>query len=196
MRLIVGLGNPGSLYQGTRHNIGFQVLDALAAAHQVSFTESKWQAKIAKCTLWGQAVILVKPETYMNESGRAVGPLAAYYRVQPQDIIVLHDDLDLDLARIKVVCSRGAGGHNGILSLITHLGNRDFVRIRLGIGRPDPAIPVKNFVLARFLPAEQAEVLHKMDAIHQAIRLILEDGPTAAMSSINIKQPKSNEKSR
>lgn len=185
MRLIVGLGNPGESYQGTRHNIGFQALDSLAETHHVSFTESKWQAKTAKGTLWGQPVILAKPETYMNESGRAVGQIASYYRISPQDIIVLHDDLDLALARIKVVCSRGAGGHNGILSLITHLGSRDFVRIRLGIGRPDPTMPVKNFVLARFLPEEQSIVHNQMGTIHQIIRLILEKGPLLAMSMIN-----------
>ena len=188
MRLIVGLGNPGDSYQGTRHNIGFQVLDSLADEYHVSFAESKWQAKIAKCTLWGQPVILVKPETYMNESGRAVGQIASYYCVLPQDIIVLHDDLDLALARIKVVCSRGAGGHNGILSLITHLGSRDFVRIRLGIGRPESSMPVKNFVLARFLPEEQAIVFKQMDTIQQAIRLILEKGPLLAMSMVNNKK--------
>ena len=188
MRLIVGLGNPGESYQGTRHNIGFQGLDALADEHHVALTDCKWQAKIGKGSLWGQPVILVKPETYMNESGRAVGPIASYYRVSPQDILVLHDDLDLALGRIKVVSSRGAGGHNGILSLITHLGSRDFVRIRLGIGRPDPSIPVKNFVLARFLLEEQAVVLGQMDTIRQVIRLILEKGPLSAMSIINSKK--------
>ena len=188
MRLIVGLGNPGDSYYGTRHNIGFQVLDSLADEHHVSLTESKWQAKTTKCTVWGHQVILVKPETYMNESGRAVGQIASYYRVLPQDIIVLHDDLDLALARIKVVCSRGAGGHNGILSLISHLGNRDFVRIRLGIGRPDPSIPVKNFVLARFLPEEQDVIRKQMDTIQQVIRLILDKGPLLAMSMINSKR--------
>lgn len=185
MRLIVGLGNPGANYQGTRHNIGFQVLDLLASEHNVSFADSKWQAKVAKCTLWGQHVILVKPETYMNESGRAVGAIASYYRVPPEDIVVLHDDLDLPLARIKVVCSRGAGGHNGILSLMSHLDSRDFVRIRLGIGRPDPSVPVKNFVLARFLPEEQGIVLQQMGTIYQVIRMVLEKGPVAAMSLVN-----------
>ncbi len=188
MRLIVGLGNPGDTYQGTRHNIGFQVLDALADQRHVFFAESKWQAKIAKANLWGQPVILVKPETYMNESGRAVGQIASYYHVEPQDIIVLHDDLDLALARIKVVCDRGAGGHNGILSLITHLNSRQFVRVRIGIGRPEPAIAVKNFVLARFLPDEQVVVSQQMDTIHQAIRLILENGHLSAMSIVNSKK--------
>jgi PTH1 family peptidyl-tRNA hydrolase len=185
MRLIVGLGNPGANYQGTRHNIGFQVLDFLAEGHNVSFAESKWQAKIARCTLWGQSVILVKPETYMNESGVAVGQIASFYRIPPQDIIVFHDDLDLALARIKIACSRGAGGHNGILSLIAHLGTRDFVRIRLGIGRPDPTVPVKNFVLSRFLPEEQSVVLTQMDTAEQVLLLVLDKGHVSAMSTVN-----------
>lgn len=185
MHLIVGLGNPGDAYQGTRHNIGFQVLDSLADEHNISFVDSKWQAKVAKAVLWGHPVILAKPETYMNESGRAVGPIASYYRILPQDVIVLHDDLDLPLARIKVVCSRGPGGHNGIISLIAHLNSRDFVRVRLGIGRPDPAVPVKNFVLARFLPEEQAVVSRQFDFIKQSVRLILDKGHLSAMAVVN-----------
>lgn len=186
--MIVGLGNPGDTYQGTRHNIGFQVLDSLAEEHRVSFADSKWQAKIAKTTLWGHSVILIKPETYMNESGRAVGQIASYYRVLPRNIVVLHDDLDLALARIKVVYDRGAGGHNGIISLITHLNSREFVRIRIGIGRPTLPIPIKNFVLARFLPEEQAIISQQMGTIQQAIRLILEKDPLSAMSMINGKK--------
>jgi len=188
LRLIVGLGNPGSAYQGTRHNIGFQVLDSLAEQHRVVFAESEWQAKIAKANLWGQPVLLVRPETYMNESGRAVSLVAAHYHVQPPDIIVLHDDLDLALARIKVVCDRGAGGHNGILSLIAHLHSRLFVRVRIGIGRPEPAMPVKDFVLGKFHPQEQVVVSQQMDSIHQAVRLILERGHLLAMALVNSKK--------
>ena len=188
MRLIVGLGNPGDAYHGTRHNIGFQVLDVLANQHHVSFAESKWQALTAKVDLWGQPLMLVKPETYMNESGRAVAQIAAYYHVQPLDIVVLHDDLDLPLARIKVVCDRGAGGHNGILSLIAHLHSRHFVRVRIGIGRPEPAMPVRDFVLGRFQPAEQALVSQQMDTFHQALRLILEKGYLSAMATLNCKK--------
>lgn len=185
MRLIVGLGNPGSTYQNTRHNVGFQALDYLAEEHRVPFASSQWRARIAKATLWGESVILVKPETYMNESGRAVGPLAAYHRILPQDIIVLHDDLDLDLARIKVVVNRGTGGHNGLESLVAHLGSRDFVRIRIGIGRPDAAVPIKDYVLSRFSPEEREAVSRQMSTVQEVIRLILGQGPLAAMSFIN-----------
>jgi len=185
MRMIVGLGNPGETYQGTRHNIGFQVLDLLAHKHRLAFGASDWQAQTVLANLWGEAVLLVKPETFMNESGRAVGRIAAYHGVPPQDIIVIHDDLDLDLARIKVVVNRGAGGHRGILSLLTHLQSGEFVRIRIGIGRPDPALPVSSYVLTRFRPEEQEALLQQMETVHEVIRLIMAKGPLAAMAMVN-----------
>ena len=185
MHLVVGLGNPGETYVGTRHNVGFQAVDYLAESRGLTFGESKWPAKIAKGTLGGEPVILVKPDTYMNESGRAVGPLAAYYRVPPGRIIVLHDDLDLTLSRIMVVVNRGAGGHNGIGSLIDHLGGREFVRVRIGVGRPEGAMPVKNFVLARFQPQERELMLARMPSIAEAVCLVLERGVLAAMAAVN-----------
>ena len=185
MRMIVGLGNPGGAYQGTRHNVGFQVLDFLAHEHGLTFESANWQAKTVKATLWGETVILVKPETYMNESGRAVGRIASSLRIPPQDIIVIHDDLDLELLRVKVVVNRGAGGHNGILSLITHLASREFVRVRIGIGHPDPSFPVKDYVLTQFLPEEHDALWRQMDTVQEVIRLIIVKGPMVAMSMIN-----------
>jgi peptidyl-tRNA hydrolase, PTH1 family len=185
MHLIVGLGNPGATYQGTRHNIGFQALDRLAEEYHVSFSDAKWQAQVAKASFGGNAVLLVKPQTYMNESGRAVGAIAAYYRTPPENIIVVHDDLDLALGRIKVVVGRGAGGHNGIISLISHLQSNNFVRIRVGIGRPDSMVPVRNFVLTRFTNEEQSLIDGEMAAVRQAIQLIFDRGPLAAMSMVN-----------
>lgn len=185
MRMIVGLGNPGETYQGTRHNVGFQVLDYLAHEHRLSFRESTWQAQTVMADLGGEAVLLVRPETFMNESGRAVSQIAAHYQVAPQDIIVIHDDLDLELARIKVVVNRGAGGHRGILSLLTHLQSGEFVRIRIGIGRPGPGLPISSYVLTRFRPEEQDALQQQMATVHAAIRLILTKGPLAAMAMVN-----------
>jgi len=185
MYLVVGLGNPGPAYQGTRHNIGFEFLDLFADANRVSFTDSKWQALIAKSSFENNAVMLVKPQTYMNESGRAVSAIAAYFRTPPEQIIVIHDDLDLSLGRVKVVVGRGAGGHNGITSLISYLHSNNFVRIRVGIGRPDPVTPVKNFVLTKFTTDEQAVLNEEMANIHQAIHLIINRGPSAAMAQVN-----------
>lgn len=185
MNIIVGLGNPGSKYAGTRHNIGFYILDHIARQHGLVFSESKWKALVAKGELWGNQVILVKPQTYMNESGMAVAPVASYYRVNPQQIVVIHDDLDLEPAQLKLVVNRGAGGHNGISSLITHLGSKDFIRLRVGIGRPLNQMPVSNFVLSRFAEQEQTAIDGNLAAITAFIRMIFDDGPLKTMSIVN-----------
>ncbi len=188
MRLLVGLGNPGVQYQGSRHNIGFQVLDYLAGENSLSFSGSKWSAQVLKTMLWGESFLLVKPETYMNNSGLAVGMISTYYRVASEDIIVVHDDLDLDLARVKVVVNRGAGGHNGIASLISHLGNKNFARVRVGIGRPPGKMAVSDFVLGKFNSDERDVIMDRIPQICQDIRLIAEDGITRAMGEINKKK--------
>jgi len=190
MQLIVGLGNPGAKYLGTRHNIGFQVLDYLAEQNNLSFCDSKWRARIAKAKLWNKTILLVKPETFMNESGVAVGRIADYYRVAIEDIIVIHDDLDLDLARVKIVVNRGGGGHNGIASLINHLGSKEFSRVEVGIGRPPENRPASDFVLAKFDSVEQKIIAEKIAEIAADIKLIVEQGPLAAMGVINRKGPK------
>jgi len=187
MRLIVGLGNPGEKYRGTRHNIGFQVLDYLAEQVDLSFSGSKWQAQVLKSTLWGESTVLVKPETFMNESGLAVGMISSYYRIASEDIIVVHDDLDLDLARVKVVVNRGAGGHNGISSLISHLGNKKFTRVRVGIGRPPGLMSASDFVLGRFNQGERKVISEKIPQICSDLRLIVEQGALGAMATINKK---------
>ncbi len=187
MRLIVGLGNPGEKYRSTRHNIGFQVLDYLAEQVDSPFSGSKWQAQVLKSTLWGKSAVLVKPETFMNESGLAVGMISSYYRVASEDIIVVHDDLDLDLARVKVVVNRGAGGHNGIASLISHLGDKKFTRVRVGIGRPPGLMSVSDFVLGRFNQDERKVISEKIPQICADIRLIVEQGALGAMVTINKK---------
>jgi peptidyl-tRNA hydrolase, PTH1 family len=185
VHLVAGLGNPGGKYEATRHNIGFLALDRLASRHGCSFTESKWQALCGKTVLWGKPVLLVKPQTYMNASGRAVAAIAAFFKIPPEKIIAVHDELDLPLGRVKIVVARGAGGHNGIRSLIAELGTTDFCRIRAGIGRPEPPLPVTNFVLAPFAPQEEPIVAEELEVIAESIRLILEKGVPAAMNSIN-----------
>ena len=185
MYLIVGLGNPGSKYQQTRHNIGFQVLDELADAYNLSFRESKWQAEVVKAVIAGHQALLAKPETFMNESGRAVGAIASYYRIEPERIIVVHDDLDLELGRVKVVVNRGAGGHNGIISIIKHLGSKKFIRIRVGVGRPQTAIPISKYVLSKFNPEERGAVADKVRDIVGDVELIVDKGLTLAMNLIN-----------
>ena len=185
MYLVVGLGNPGKEYAATRHNIGFIFLDYLAETYRFTFKGTKWQAETAKDLSWGYPVLFVKPQTYMNRSGVSVRAIADFYQVEADKIIVIHDDLDLPLGRAKIMTKRGAGGHNGIRSLIEHLGGNDFVRVRVGIGRPDKAAPVSDFVLSRFGQEEAPLVLEEFHSIETGVRLVMEEGLSVAMNRIN-----------
>lgn len=185
MHLVVGLGNPGKEYAVTRHNIGFIFLDYLAEKYRFTFKGTKWQAETAKDISWGYPVLFAKPQTYMNRSGTAVRAIADFYQIEPGNIIVIHDDLDLPLGRTKIVVNRGAGGHNGIRSLIEHLGSNDFVRVRVGIGRPDDTGRVSDFVLSRFGQDETPVMLAELSRIETGVRLIMEEGPAVAMNRIN-----------
>lgn len=188
MYLIVGLGNPGLQYVGTRHNVGFMLLDYLAQKSNVSFTESKWKALMAKTVMWNESVILLKPETFMNASGTAVAAVAQYYKVPTDNLIVIHDDLDIPLGRIKIVSGGGAGGHKGVCSSIELLGTKDFPRIKIGIGRPDPLIPPDKYVLARFGPDEHEMITQKMAVVVEGIKVLVQQGISAAMNAVNQKE--------
>jgi len=187
MHLVVGLGNPGSKYERTRHNIGFMALDHIAEKEGFTFSDSKWEAQIARVRLEGRPVLFVKPQTFMNNSGRAVGKICSYYKIAPEMITVVQDDLDLEFGRIKLVVNRGAGGHNGIISINQHLGSKNFFRIRVGIGRPagDSDISVSSFVLAKFSQPEHVTTEAVLDSIDKAVRLILSTGAVDAMNEIN-----------
>lgn len=149
MKMIVGLGNIGRKYDETRHNVGFMVLDQFAKEHQVSFDKEDFNALIASVFINGEKVLLVKPTTYMNESGRAVGPLATYYNIASEDIAVIHDDMDLEVGKLRLRQKGSAGGHNGIKSLIHHLRTQEFKRVRVGIGHPQK-MSVVDWVLSKF----------------------------------------------
>ncbi len=188
MYLLVGLGNPGNDYSVTRHNVGFIFLDYLAEKYGFAFKSSKWQADVVKDSLWGKPVVLAKPQTFMNRSGSSVLQIKNYYQVNVQNLIVIHDDLDLDVGRIKIVTGRGAGGHNGIRSLIQHLDTNDFTRIKVGIGRPPALMSASNYVLSKFSPEEQKILEENLQNIEEAARMILEHGAVAAMNQINAKK--------
>lgn len=183
--VVVGLGNPGKEYAATRHNIGFIFLDYLAEKYRFTFKGTKWQAETAKDLSWGYPVLFVKPQTYMNRSGSAVRAIADFYQIDADRIIVVHDDLDLPLGRTKIMTNRGAGGHNGIRSLIEHLGGNVFVRVRVGIGRPDNADRVSDFVLSRFGQEEAPMVLEELHRIETSVRLVMEEGLSVAMNRVN-----------
>ena len=148
IRLIIGLGNPGREYETTRHNVGFRWVDEFARLHNLSFkNETKFHGLAARGQLHGREMLLLKPQTFMNVSGRAVGALAQFYKIAPAEILVVHDDLDLPPGVARLKLGGGHGGHNGLKDIIAHLGTGDFWRLRLGIGHPGERAEVVNFVL-------------------------------------------------
>src|ERR671933_535680 len=166
--LVVGLGNPGREYGRTRHNVGWMVVDELARRHGGSW-KSKFNGKLAEIRVDGHRVALLKPETYMNESGRSVSAAARFYKVEPDAVLVVHDEGDFDLGRLQARLGGGLAGHNGLRSLAKHLGTQDFMRLRVGVGRPergDPR-PLADFVLSNFEPHEDADgiVARAADAV-------------------------------
>lgn len=150
MKLIIGLGNPGKEYEKTKHNIGFLALDALAANLGLSFNKTKFKSIFAEGNIGTEKVILIKPQTYMNLSGESVRPWMDYYNLTEEDIVVVYDDMDLPVGKIRLRQQGGHGGHNGIKSLIQHLGTKQFNRIRIGVGRPYPGQDVISHVLSSF----------------------------------------------
>lgn len=190
MFLVVGLGNPGNDYVATRHNVGFMVVDELARRFGVSINQYKWQAYSAQLDLWGERICLVKPDTFMNLSGKAVVKYADFYKVASEHILVIHDDLDMSPGRVKLVAGGGAGGHNGIRSMVQWLGTSDFLRLKLGIGRPGKqnvhsGMPVEKYVLAPFLPDEKILIEQRMDSIEIGCEYLVRDGLAKAMNLLN-----------
>ncbi|XP_048500464.1 peptidyl-tRNA hydrolase, mitochondrial isoform X3 [Beta vulgaris subsp. vulgaris] len=157
--LLVGLGNPGKKYSGTRHNVGFEMVDAIAEAEGISMNSVSFKALFGKGYIGKVPVILSKPQTFMNVSGESVGPLVSYYKIPLNQVLVIYDDLDLPFAKLRLLPKGGHGGHNGMRSLIDHFkGNRDFPRLRIGIGRPPGKMDAANFVLRPFSKCEREEV--------------------------------------
>ncbi len=149
IKLIVGLGNPGQQYQKTRHNAGFLFLDQLLTEKNTAWkNESRFQGLLAKCSVAGRQVLLLKPQTFMNKSGVAVGKVARYYKIQPDEILVVHDELDFEEGIVRLKQGGGHGGHNGLRDIISHLGSADFFRLRIGIGRPVSTRKVVDYVLS------------------------------------------------
>lgn len=184
--LVVGLGNPGENYARTRHNLGFMVADLLAARLGAKFKAHKRSgAEVSTGRLAGRSVVLAKPRCYMNESGRQVGPLAKFYSVPPADIIVLHDELDLDFGRIRLKVGGGEGGHNGVRSVAAALGTKDFQRVRIGIGRPPGRKDPAAFVLEPFNAAERAEVPTICEQAADAAELLIELGLEPAQNRVH-----------
>lgn len=193
MKLIVGLGNPGRAYGGKRHNVGFMSLRHLARGQGVRFDRKKGLARIGGGVIAGQKVVLARPQTYMNLSGRSVSCLMKVFNAGLDDLIVIHDDIDLPLGTIRIRRGGASGGQKGVESIIAELGSRDFIRIRIGIGRPATEATgakadqseVVNHVLGDFSPAEKKVIGQVIPRVSQAIVCLLQEGLTAAMSRYN-----------
>jgi len=184
--LVVGLGNPGPDYAKTRHNLGFMVADILADRIGSGFKVHKRSgAEVTTGRLGGRSVVLAKPRTYMNESGRQVGPLAKFYSVPPADVIVLHDELDIDFGRIRLKYGGGAAGHNGLRSVSSALGTNDFQRVRIGVGRPPGRKSGAAFVLENFAANERPEVPTICEQAADATELLIELGLVPAQNTVH-----------
>jgi PTH1 family peptidyl-tRNA hydrolase len=184
--LVVGLGNPGPRYETTRHNLGFLVADILADRLGAGFkVHKKSGADVTTGRLAGRSVVLAKPRVYMNESGRQVGPLANFYSVAPADIIVIHDELDIEFGRIRLKLGGGEGGHNGVRSVASALSTKDFQRVRIGIGRPPGRKDPATYVLENFSAAERPEVPTICEQAADATELLIRDGLEAAQNTVH-----------
>lgn len=186
--LVVGLGNPGSQYEATRHNVGFRAVDALAKEAGVKIDRAKFQALMAQATVGGVRVLLMKPQTYMNLSGVAVKQAADFYKVPPERVLVLFDDIDLDVGRLRIRRNGSAGGHNGIKSIISSLGSQEFPRIKIGVGaKPHPDYDLADWVLSRFTLAEQKLLDPAIEHAAEAVPVIFTQGIERASSQFNRK---------
>jgi peptidyl-tRNA hydrolase, PTH1 family len=193
MKLIIGLGNPGKIYARNRHNVGFRCIDYLAKLHSIGTSRRQCHSQVGTDKIDGIKVMLVKPATFVNQSGEAAGCLVRTHNVALGDLIVIHDDLDLPLGKIRIRPSGSAGGHKGMSSIISALGNDDFPRIKVGIGRPvtvdGTAISdedkIVDYVLSDFTPKEDDIIKAAIAQVAKAVQCILTEGVTAAMNQFN-----------
>lgn len=188
MHIIIGLGNPGKEYCNTRHNIGFQALDSLAEANKISIQEKKHKALIGKGYIGGHKVILAKPQTYMNLSGESVRELADYYKVSiDNELLVIYDDIDLEIGRLRIRKKGSAGGHNGIKSIISHLGQDTFLRIKIGVGEKPKGYDLADYVLGHFSQEERTIMKEREEDISGAVMQMLDGDTDSAMNRFNKK---------
>jgi PTH1 family peptidyl-tRNA hydrolase len=185
VKLIVGLGNPGRDYETSRHNAGFWVVEELARRHGGAFrAESKFNAELARTRIGGHELWLVKPQDYMNNSGRVTAAVATFYKVEPAQLLVVHDELDLPAAEVRLKEGGGSGGHNGLKDLIAHLGD-GFWRLRLGVGHPGAREEVTPWLLSRSSAAQREELEPGVSAAADIVPVMIEQGPAVAMQKLH-----------
>jgi PTH1 family peptidyl-tRNA hydrolase len=188
MFIIAGLGNPSREYEKTRHNVGFEAIDLLADKLGVKLTDKKHRAYCGMGMIGTEKVILSKPQTYMNLSGESIGSMADYYKVEPDHIIVICDDINLEEGQLRIRAKGSAGGHNGLKSIINHLGSQEFLRIRVGVGEKPKEMDLADYVLGRFPKAQEALMEDAYKAAAEASVMVVEDGADAAMNLYNRKK--------
>jgi peptidyl-tRNA hydrolase, PTH1 family len=182
--IVAGLGNPGENYRHTRHNVGFRVVEALAVKHNARLKE-KGKAIFGSIDLFDKEVVLFFPQTFMNESGQALGPYVHYLQIPLNRVLVISDDLDLPVGKTRLKTSGGSGGHHGLDSVIAHLGSKDFPRLRLGVGKPPSAGEGPDHVLSGFKLEEKPLIDEAIERARDGVEIFLEKGPDAAMNAIN-----------
>jgi PTH1 family peptidyl-tRNA hydrolase len=187
--VVVGLGNPGARYERTRHNVGFDVVDALAARHGIEWKEMRLKGVLGKGRIGDQVVWLCKPQTWMNLSGDCVGPLAGFFKMTPEEIVVIHDDLDLPFGAVRAKSGGGHGGHNGLRDLVKKLPSADFGRVRVGVGRPDGLMDPAAWVLARWTPDQGRLVPAVVDRAADVVEDVVSRGVEEAMNRWNGEGP-------
>lgn len=183
--LIVGLGNPGPEYRSTRHNVGFRVIDCLAERHRIDTSKTQKRAFVGSGTIGDVPVVLAKPITFMNLCGESIAPLMRMFELRPEDVIVVYDDMDLPVARLRVRQEGSAGGHNGIKSLIQHLRSESFPRVRIGVGRPGQTAGAVDHVLSKFSRDEIEPIAQTVELAADAVEVIVAEGVPAAMNRFN-----------
>ncbi len=193
MKLVVGLGNPGRRYTRTRHNLGFLLLDRIGEARGIRIGDERCESLVGRgertwdpvASEWWPPLVLAKPQTYMNHSGVAAAALVKRFQARGADLVVAYDDLDLPFGRLRIRCGGSAGGHRGLASVLQHVADRDFVRLRIGIGRPPAGVDSVDYVLSRFSPEEQDALDGVLTRAEEALAAIVLKGPVRAMEDFN-----------
>lgn len=188
MYLIAGLGNPTKEYDKTRHNVGFSVIDVLADRYRIDISEKKHKALCGRGVIEGQKVLLLKPQTFMNLSGESIRAAADYYKIEPEEMIVIYDDISLDPGQLRIRLKGSAGGHNGIKNIIANLGTQDFPRIKVGVGAKPPRMDLADYVLSRFGAGEQKLMEEAFGEAAEAAVMMMTDGAERAMNHFNAKK--------
>ena len=184
--LLVGLGNPGSKYESTRHNMGFLAVDKLAEVEHFKFNKLRFKAWTATAELGGEKVLVMKPQTYMNLSGEAVGEAARFYKIPPEHVLVISDDISLPIGKLRIRANGSAGGHNGLKNIIQHLGSDQFPRIKVGVGMPENAdYDIADWVTGRPMGAEQKPLMEALDKAVAAVPVLIRDGVEKAQNKFN-----------